>query len=370
MESAGGFILIVLVLILLGAGGFFAYDYLKYKNTLEDQLATTQKNIEANKAGLMDEQKKRLSNLKFVVDQINTTNEDIYNTFSSNVKDTRSATTSLDTRQAQLITSLGSLMRFSTTGAAAGAGATGSNVALIDLPGAPTANMELLRRVSTVNGMNFNELKQDTTVKFCGQALNGAAARCIQFPRADGKTVLTNLVPNQAMMMDGDVEFSSNISLQNINGGVIESTSTTKPLSLRSNKFVQIGNQLNLGDSAAAIAAAAPGSYMSIQTETATTKDAIQVNSPTQPKALQVDASGRLLFNNGRHSIGQETGPDASLMIRANGLVIQTDPTQNNQAINLAGNTVGLTGQNITLTGDVNVVGNLTVGGKAVSVAA
>lgn len=367
MESAAGFILIVLILIILGAGSYFAYDYLKYKNTLEDQLATTQKNIEANKAGLVDEQKKRLSNLKFVVDQINTTNEDIYKTFTCNVTDTRTATTSLDTRQAQIIASLGSLMRFSTGGAA---GAAGSNVELINLPGAPTANMELLRRVSTVNGMNFNELKQDTTVKFCGQALNGAAARCIQFPRADGKTVFTNLVPNQAMMMDGDVEFSSNISLQNTNGGVIESTSSSKPLSLRSNKFVQIGNQLNLGDSAGALAAATPSSYMSIQTETATTKDAIQVSSPTQPKALQVDATGRLLFNNGRHSIAQESGADGALLVNTNGIKIQTNPSSNNQAINLTGNAVSVRGDNITLTGNVNVVGNLTVGGKAVSVAA
>jgi hypothetical protein len=363
MESAGGFILIVLILLILGAGGYFAYDYIKYKQDLEDQLNTTKKNIQANQNALVDEQKKRLSNLKYVVDQINTTNEDIYNTFTSNVTDTRTATTSLDTRQAQIIASLGSLMRFST-----GTGAASSNVDILNLPGTPTANMELLRRVSTINGMNFNELKQDTTVKFCGQALNGAAARCIQLPRTDGKTVFTNLVDQQAMLMDGNVEFASNVSLMNINGGVIESTSTTKPLSLRSNKFIQIGNQLNLGDSAGALAAATPASYMSIQTETATTKDALQVSTPTTQKALRVDANGRLLFNDTRHSIGQ--GTDGALTINTNGLVVQTNPAENNQAISLTGNTVSVSGTNITLTGDVNVVGNLKVGGKPVSVSA
>jgi hypothetical protein len=366
MESAGGFILIVLILLILGAGGYFAYDYIKYKQDLEDQLETTKKNVQANQNALVDEQKKRLSNLKYVVDQINTTNEDIYNTFTSNVKDTRTATTSLDTRQAQIIASLGSFMRFSTGGGAGGAAS--SNVDILNLPGTPTANMELLRRVSTIHGMNFNELKQDTTVKFCGQALNGAAARCIQLPRTDGKTVFTNLVDQQAMLMDGNVEFASNVSLMNINGGVIESTSTTKPLSLRSNKFIQIGNQLNLGDSAGALAAATPASYISIQTETATTKDALQVSTPTIQKALRVDANGRLLFNDTRHSIGQ--GADGALNINTNGLVVQTNPAENNQAITLTGNTVSVTGTNITLTGNVNVVGSLKVGGMPVSVGA
>lgn len=362
MESAAGFILIILVLLLLGAGGYFAYDYLQYKNTMDDQLATTQKNIQANQSALVEEQKKRLSNLKYVVDQINTTNTDIYNTFTSNVSDTRSATTSLDTRQAQILASLGSLMKI-TTVSGTGASATTSNLDVLSLPGAPTANVELMRRVSTINGMTFNELKQDTTVKFCGQALNGGAARCIQLPRSDGKTVFTNLIDQQSMLMDGNVEYSSNISFINANGGVIESTSASKPLTLRSNKFVQIGNQLNLGDSADALNAAAPTSYMSIRTEAASTKDALQVSTPTVPKALQIDASGRLLFNNGRHSIGQTNGADQSLQIQTNGLVIQTDPTQNNQAIAMTANA-------ITLTGDVNVVGSLKVGGKPVALTA
>jgi hypothetical protein len=357
MESAAGFILIILVLLILGAGGYFAYDYLQYKKTIDDQLGTTQKNLQANQNALAEEQKKRLSNLKYVVDQINTTNTDIYNTFTSNVSDTRTATTSLDTRQAQILAGLGSLMKFSTT-----SGATTSNLDILALPGAPTANMELLRRVSTINGMNFNELRQDTTVKFCGQALNGASARCIQLPRNDGKTVLTNIIDQQPMLMDGPVEFSSNISFLNANGAVIDSASASKPLSLRSNKFVQIGNQLNLGDATEALAATNSTSYMSIKTETASTKDALQVSTPTTPKALQIDANGRLLFNNGRHSIGQNTA-DQALQIQANGLVMQTDPTKSNQSITLTANT-------ITLTGDVNVVGTLKVGGKSVSTTA
>lgn len=363
MESAAGFIVVVLILLILGAGGYFVYDYVKYKGTLEDQLATVQKNVQSNQTALVDEQKKRLGNMKYVVDQINTTNEDIYNTFTSNVTDTRSATTQLNEQQAKILSGIGSMMKFTT-----GVGAAASNVDFLSLPGAPTANMELLRRVSTVNGMNFNELRSDSTVKFCGQALNGAAARCIELPRADGKTVFRNIIDNKEIVMDGNVEFSSNVSFLSENGASLIGTSSTRPLSIRSNKFVQIGNQLNIGDSAPAIAETTPSSYMSIRTEPAVTKDALQISTPTASKVLKVDANGHLVFNDGRHSIFQNS--DQALQINTNGLVVQTNTEVPGQTISLTGSAVSVSGETITLTGNVNVVGNLTVGGKAVTTAA
>lgn len=366
MESAAGFIVVLLILLILGAGGYFAYDYVKYKATLEDQLATTQKNIQSNQSALVDEQKKRLSNMKYVVDQINTTNEDIYNTFSSNVTDTRTATTTLNEQQAKILNGLGSVMKFST--GASVAGGTACNIDLLALPGSPTANIELLRRVNTINGMDFNQLKKETNVKFCGQSLNGANARCIEFPRSDGKTVFTNLVNDQKMLMDGHVEFSSNIWMMNDDGASLIGTSSTKPLSIRSNKFVQIGNQLNVGDSTAALAETTPSSYMSIRTEPSVAKDALQISTPTSAKVLRVDSNGRLVFNDGRHSIFQNG--DQSLQINTNGLVVQTNTSVPGQAISLTGGAVSVTGETITLNGNVNVVGTLKVGGKAVTTAA
>lgn len=366
MESAAGFIIVILILLILGAGGYFAYDYVKYKASLEDQLATTQKNIQTNQSALVDEQKKRLSNMKYVVDQINTTNEDIYNTFSSNVTDTRAATTTLNEQQAKILNGLGSVMRFSA--GASVTGGTASNIDLLSLPGSPTANIELLRRVNTINGMDFNQLKKESGVKFCGQALNGAGARCIELPRPDGKTVFTNLVNDQNMLMDGNVDFSSNISLMNDNGASLIATSSTKPLSIRSNKFVQIGNQLNIGDSTGALAETTPSSYMSIRTEATTTKDALQISTPTSSNVLRVDSNGRLVFNNGRHSIFQNG--DQALQINTNGLVVQTNTSVPGQAISLTGSAVSVSGENITLNGNVNVVGKLTVDGKAVTTAA
>ena len=366
MESAAGFIIVVLILLILGAGGYFAYDYVKYKASLEDQLATTQKNIQANQSALVDEQKKRLSNMKYVVDQVNTTNEDIYNTFTSNVTDTRTATTALNEQQAKILNGLGSMMRFST--GASLPGGTACNIDLLALPGSPTANMELMRRVTTVNGMDFNQLKKETNVKFCGQSLNGANARCIELPRTDGKTVFTNLVNDQNMLMDGHVEFSSNIILMNDNGATLESRSSSRPLSLRSNKFVQIGNQLNIGDVSGAMSEAAASSYMSIRTEPLVTKDALQISTPTSTNVLRVDSNGHLNFNNDKHSIFQN--PEGALQINTNGMVIQTNPSTPGQTISLSGSAVSVIGENITLKGNVNVDGNLTVGGKAVTVAA
>jgi hypothetical protein len=357
METAVGFIFLILIVVILGAGGYYAYDYMQYKKKLDDQIATAQKNITTNQQALVDEQKKRLSNLKYVVNQINDTNLDIYNTFTSNVVDSSNVSQQLNTRQTQMLNGLGSVMRFSA--GASVAGGTACNIDLLSLPGAPTANIELLRRVSTINGMDFNQLNATNPVKFCGPALTGGAARCIQLPNADGKTVLTNIIDNKPILMDGMTEFSSNITLMNIQGGMIDATSTTKPLTLRSNRFIQIGNQLNLGDEAAALRVENNGPYMSINVNSAN-KDALQVSTATASNVIRIDPTGKLMFND-KHSIHGNS--DGRLAMRANGgLVIQTDPAQNNQAIELTANS-------ITLNGTVNIQGNLRVNGQAISTA-
>jgi hypothetical protein len=355
MDTAVGFIFLILIVVILTAGGYYAYDYIQYKKKLDDQITTAQKNITSNQQALVEEQKKRLSNMKYVVTQINDTNLDIYNTITSNVVDNSNVSQQLNTRQTQLLNGLGSVMRFST--GASVSGGVASNIDLLSLPGSPTANMELLRRVSTINGMDFNQLNQDKTVKFCGPALNGGAARCIQLPNADGKTVLTNIIDNKSILMDGPTEFSSNITLMNIQGGLIDATSTTKPLTLRSNRFIQIGNQLNLGDEAAALRTETNNPYMSINVNSAN-KDALQVSTASASNVVRIDPTGKLFFND-KHSIYGNTDGRLNILTKG-GLVLQTDPTKTNEAIEMSANT-------ITLNGTVNIQGNLQVNGKPIT---
>jgi hypothetical protein len=345
METAFIFLVLMIILIIIGFGGYFVYDYIQYKKTLESELEDTKKNIVATKTDIANEKKTRLGNLKHVVDQVNDTNLDIYNTFTSNAMDTRTITDSLTDTQSKMLNGLNSVIRFSN--ATVGAGANPS-VNIIDLPGSPTVNMELLKQVNVLNGMTFKELSATKNVKFCGLASDAnTPARCMEFPNADGKTVLTNLIQDKPIVMNGNTEFSSNVLFASTNGGLLESTSTAQPLTIRSNKFVQVANQLAVGDATRSMSDTTLPTMAIYSTDA--TKDAIKVSTTTNANALRVDSNGRLILAN-----DNILESDASKK-----LLVQTPKGMRISAPSDA---------NIELQGNVNITGNITVNGVPLNV--
>jgi hypothetical protein len=343
METAFIFLVMILILVILGFGGYFVYDYVQYKKNLESELEDTKKNIVSTKTEIANEKKTRLGNIKHVVDQVNETNLDIYNTFSSNAIETRGITDALTDTQNKMLTGLNSVIRFSNATVGAGASPT---VNITELPGAPTVNMELLKQVNVLNGMTFKELSTTKNVKFCGLASDAnTPPRCMEFPNTDGKTVFTNLVNDKPIVMDANTEFTSNVLFPSTNGGLLESTSSAQPLTLRSNKFVQVASPLAIGDSQQSMSDATLPTMAIYSSDSS--KDAMKVSTTSKANALRVDSNGRLILANTNTF---ET--DAS-----NKLVVQT------QGVRIS----APTNKNIELEGNVNITGNITVNGVSLS---
>lgn len=349
METALIFLLFIIIVVILGFGGYFAYDYIQYKKTLETEFEKANKDIVANQTAISAEQKTRVSSMKYVVDQVNTTNEDIYSTFTSNVADTKKTTDTLTDRQLKMLNGLNSVMRFSTSTVS-----NGSNlVDILSLPGAPTVNMELMKRVNVLNGMTFNELSATKNVKLCGVPDGGGDARCMEFPNADGKTVFTNLVQNKPLVFNANAEFSSNVLFANADGGLLESSSTAQPLKIRSSKFVHVANNLAVGDNAEFNTDVALPTMAIHSIDT--TKDAMKVSTSTKANAVRVDANGRLVLANTNTF---ETDANNKLLVNTQGLRITAPATAD----------VELQGRTIVLQGDVDIQGNVRVNGVPINV--
>jgi hypothetical protein len=344
METALLFFILLIVVVILGVGGYFTYDYLQYKKSLDTQLETAQKDIVVTKDAVTKEEKARLSNMKYIVDQVNTTNLDIYNTFTSNIDDTRKVTDGLTGSQKKILLGVDSLLRFSTAPIAPNT--TPTVIDLMSLPGSTGVNIDLLKHVTAINGMTFKELSETNGVKFCGVTKSGVSTRCMEFPNKDGNTVFTNLVENKPIIMAGDTEFSSSITLANTAGGSLKSSSTEQPLTISSNKFVQVANQLSVGDNAASLSESTLPT-MSIYSMDG--KDAMNVSTKTNASALRVDSTGRVFLS---ETNSFETDANKKLLMKTSGLDIQAT----NSDLRLKGNT-------INLDGNINITGNVTVNG-------
>ena len=80
MEILGVMILIIVTLALVGIISYCVYVYLQDKENITAKINST--NINLNKK-IKNEQSNRLSNVKYVVDQVNRVNSDISTQFSS-----------------------------------------------------------------------------------------------------------------------------------------------------------------------------------------------------------------------------------------------------------------------------------------------
>ena len=57
METAFIFLVMILILVILGFGGYFVYDYVQYKKNLESELEDTKKNIVSTKTEIQTKKK-------------------------------------------------------------------------------------------------------------------------------------------------------------------------------------------------------------------------------------------------------------------------------------------------------------------------
>ena len=184
------------ILAIVGVLVYFAIDYSKYKKTISDDLTTSD-------SKLTDEKVDRVSNVKYVVDQINGVNNDIY----SQVIDNRTQVQTMQDTQSQILGGLSSFMTFSSnvTGASSNVGST--SLPLLNLPGTGNVDVQLIKHVTATMGLTANDLSSTNSVKFCSQL---DPTRCIQIPDQNGNLYLTSMAnsPTSSIIMD-----TSNVSI-------------------------------------------------------------------------------------------------------------------------------------------------------------
>ena len=205
--SGGGIGIVAIVTILLivcviGVLAYLIYDYFTYKKAA---LA------EADK-----DRKAALAHDRYIIDKTNA----ISGTLNSNVLDVNSKADYLRAGFNSWNDDFSKALRFTSNipsgsagagtggaaaggaagGAAAGPGAATGAFRIGQVPGAPIANLELLKHTSFVGGLTARELTSERAAALCGSGAN--SERCIRFPDADGNTYLTGLTPEASVVLD------------------------------------------------------------------------------------------------------------------------------------------------------------------------
>lgn len=169
-------ILVVLALIAIaGACIYFYTDMKDHKSSNNTDFEKVNKNIE-------EEETTRLGNIKYVVDQVNTTNTAMDTEYNNRFKFLEDTTTGF-----------GKLILAEN--------ASGSNVAFKD--DTTVSKLKLMRDVSVIGSMSIKDLRGTSTgnkFKACGI---DTSAQCIQFPDDNGNTYLTGITGSNSSVVSG-----------------------------------------------------------------------------------------------------------------------------------------------------------------------
>jgi hypothetical protein len=220
MELVAVIVMILVLFSLIGVLAFLVYDYLKYKDETTLSLQSASKSI-------TNEKSERLSNLKYMVDQVNTVNTDIFNTFNSNMALQTSNIDTMRSNQDKMVSGLNTFLTFSSNESIPiGSG----QISLINLPGVVAPDVRLIKHVTAVSGFTIkdlgNSVGSSNTAIFCSK---DDPNRCIRFPDADGNTFLTSLKSDGSVVMGSKSEFRNELNFSYVNSGTVTQYGTIKP---------------------------------------------------------------------------------------------------------------------------------------------
>ena len=236
MLAGTSFLLALLaILSLVGISIYFYLDFDKHK-------ISNQADFKKAETDLSKEKSDRLSNLSFVIDQVNAVNKDIkktydqanaaqdakLKTYGDNISTINTSLTGMGTSMAMYNASLTSLTT-KVNGIDSGFGSLLSlkngtkTVPLSGLSSVTSPNIDLIKNISVLSGMTIKDVKYTKPFKICG----GTPERCVSFPDAQGNTYLTGFGATSALVLDGPVEAKKDIILQGklhqmVNGQQVE----------------------------------------------------------------------------------------------------------------------------------------------------
>lgn len=269
MEGGAVIVMILALLALIGVVVFFVYDFLRHKDDNVKDFKETGTRIDTEKQD-------RLSNLKFVVDQVNDVNNDIYDTMMSNVGRLETSDSNLKIFQTSMLDGLNSFFEFSSNSI----DGTRHPIQLADLPGTVNPNVELIQHITAMMGMTVKDLDGATgnTVKFCSKA---DPTKCVHIPNENGDVVLQGLATNGKVVVDSPMSVSGSVQLTN------QGTPSTSPVSLSTD-----GTSMFLSADKVAVGNNNPSAKFHLTSETAVDPMKISIGASD---AILVSADGSLI---------------------------------------------------------------------------
>jgi len=296
-------LLLIALMALAGVVIYFLNDYAKYKDSNSKDVAATNKRVDA-------EQGDRLSNVKFVVDQVNTVNQDIYKSFTTSNATLTTGLSNVALTQSNMLTGMNKVMSFSSSNSGV--------LKLTDLPGYTNPDINLIQKVNATMGMTVKDLdKAGNVMSMCSKS---DPSRCIKLPDVNGNTVFRNL------------DAKGDLVLQNLDAGQ----------GIRLDGNVTVNDKLNFGPSAGG------GSFIN--------------NGSVAPMVIQT----------GRLGVGNSSMTTAAAMLHVKGAdatvpLIRVDTNNGNTVISIdnMGNNVVINSGNVKINGNLSVSGTITNGSGA-----
>lgn len=194
------------ILVLCAGAAFFGYMYVK-------KLGETDENVKNNSNAITNERKDRMGNFKTLVDEVNRANKKITTGLNSKIG-----------KNTDTLTSLGDRID-STNGIFTLSASSGDEepVNIFDKPGHSLPNLNIMKRLIATSGVTVEDVNADgAQVKICGNVAD--ASKCIEFPNADGDTVLRGIGSSGKLRVNGVLNVDDGIVTNSItvtNGGGI-----------------------------------------------------------------------------------------------------------------------------------------------------
>lgn len=268
--------IVLLFVVVLALAGIFTYlfmDYNKFKTKVDTEHTDAQ-------TKMTSETNNRMSNVKYVVDQVNSVNKDIANTFTSNIAAQNARLTAQEAWKASTISAINQTVQFTSN--------TGSVFDLWGMPGAVAPDIQLINHVTAMSGLTVNGLdKAGPAVKFC--APTAAGGKCIMFPDTNGNTTLTGFSDNSSILMQSPTLFNSNITFSPLISGFKPSSSDTMTMFGTTDGIIMNTNKVAVGPQQTT--PFVPTATLHI-VGAATTANALQVGVGTTPPMAVTSAGG------------------------------------------------------------------------------
>lgn len=330
MDALAVVVMLLALLALAGVVTFFLWDYFKHKDDNDKNFQEAASRIEAEKED-------RLSNLKFVVDQVNDVNTDIYMTMSSNLSNVDTATSRVEKVQTDMLSGIDKFLRFNSNVSIS----ESPQVSLMNLPGTSTPDVQLIQHVTAVMGITATDLAPKNAVEFC----NKNKTKCIRFPDNNGDTYITSLDNNKNVVVDAPLRVHGDLKMMSTVSGTTTSVEQATLSAVQNGVVLQTG-KVGIGSSGFSNPSA------SLHIQSVQGQDAFKV-SANASDAILVKADGELV-----------TTKPISMRTNASDLSSVATFSIADSTGNPSAKVLKIKASRVEVDGDFSVAGNLEVTGS------